>query len=153
MGIKTCCVTGNRYIEEKKVKTTRNEITLAVMSAIFKDCKKFISGFSYGVDLIFADVVLELKQKYTDISLHAEIPYRKRLFTSDEKFQKLIEQCSSIYITSENYYKGCFGKRNKEMIEKSDLLIAVYDKSAKDSTKFNINYAKKLNKEINVIKM
>jgi len=46
--------------------------------------------------------------------------------------------------------RGAGIKRNIEMIDKSDLVICVYDGQSK-GTKFNIDYCKKNNKKCEVV--
>ena len=48
------------------------------------------------------------------------------------------------------YHKGAPLKRNEEMVETADKILVIWDGKSK-GTKYTIDYAKKLNKDITVI--
>ena len=51
-----------------------------------------------------------------------------------------------------NYYTNdCMLKRNRYMVEQSDLIIAVFNGIEKGGTWYTINYAKKSNKIIKLL--
>lgn len=88
----TCCFTGHRpkklpfksnETDERCVRLKeilRDEIEKMITE---KGVKKFISGMAIGTDMICAEIVLELKEKY-DITLECAIPCRNQ----SEKWNK-----------------------------------------------------------------
>lgn len=147
---KTCCVTGHRKIEKNKIDSTKQAIRAAIMDAIKHGYTHFISGFSEGVDLYFADIVAELKEEYT-LSLEAAIPYRNRVKAKDAKFQHLLKNCNTIGVYSEVYKKSCFLVHDRLMVQASELVIAVYDGRESGGTLFTMRYAHITGKELNII--
>ena len=145
---KTCCVTGHRDIPagqmDRILKLRRHEI----LAAIEDGYTHFISGFAAGVDLLFADIVAELKE-LCPITLEAAIPYPGRMKTPDETFQRLIRCCDTVKIHSDSYFKGCYMRRNRYMVDQSQRVIAVYDGRATGGTAATVRYAK--GKDVRVV--
>lgn len=124
--IKACCVTGHRDIPAKRLDTIRKLLRREILTAIEDGYTHFISGFAAGADLLFAEIVAELKEIYP-ITLEAAIPYPGRMKTPDETFQRLIRCCDTVKIHSDGYFKGCYMRRNRYMVDQSQRVIAVYD--------------------------
>ncbi len=136
----TCCVTGHRKIEGMSDADIREKLQVAIEQAINDGYTHFISGFANGVDLMFAEIVVELKAQYP-ISLEAAIPYRGRMETKNKRFQKLLAQCDKVSVASEVYHKGCYLERNRQMVDQSSLVIAVYDGRESGGTAYTVRYA------------
>ncbi len=146
----TCCVTGHRNIATERFDYVTTELYCEILLAIKDGYTHFISGFAEGVDLIFAEIVSELKVQYP-ITLEAAIPYRKRLHILTQTCKKLITQCNVIGVHSEEYVPSCFMKRNCFMVNQSARIIAVYDGRAKGGTAATLQYAARLGKESRII--
>ena len=93
----TCCATGHRDIPAEKLHIFRERLQQEILSAIGNGYTHFISGFAVGVDLIFAEIVAELKNEYS-ITLEGAIPYPGRMHTPDRTFQRLIKACDTVRI-------------------------------------------------------
>ncbi len=152
MSTKTCCITGHRTIEEGKIEIAKATIRKALIQAVNCGYNHFISGFAKGIDLYFAEIIIELRERY-DISLEAAIPYRNRIRSKDTNFQNLISQCNLVSILSEKYSPSCYINRNRYMVQHSNLIIAVYDGRYKGGTLFTMRYAHALGKEIKIINL
>ena len=148
---KICCVTGHRDIAPEMIDFVKKELHKEIVLAIKNGYSHFISGFAVGVDLIFADIVVELKSEYFNITLEAAIPYRKRLEARDKEFQRLIRKCDKVVIKSKHYTRSCFIIRNLYMVEKSERVIAVYDGREKGGTEFTICKARASQRELRII--
>lgn len=79
----TCCVTGHRRIPTDQVEFIKAELEKAVFAAVERGYTHFISGFAAGVDLMFAEIVADLKKTRT-ITLEAAIPCPGRMETHDD---------------------------------------------------------------------
>lgn len=137
---KTCCVTGHRIIPADKQDMVKSALRQEVVQAISEGYTHFISGFAAGVDLIFAETVAELKQKYP-ITLEAAIPYPGRMNTLDKTFQQLIKSCDDVKVHADHYFKGCYMLRNRYMVDSSTILIAVCDDREFGGTVATMRYA------------
>lgn len=107
-----------------------------------------ISGMALGVDMLFAEIAIE-----RNIDLLAAIPCKEQEKVWPQKSQDRYNQilqydnCSKVYV-SENYSGWAMQKRNQYMIDKADLVIAVWDGSASGGTYNAVQYAKNTKKEI-----
>lgn len=145
---KTCCVTGHRNIPEEQMDRIQKLLRQEILAAIEDGYTHFISGFAAGADLLFADIVAELKEIYP-ITLEAAIPYPGRMKTPDETFQRLIRCCDTVKIHSDTYFKGCYMRRNRYMVDQSQRVIAVYDGRPTGGTAATVRYAKE--KDVRVV--
>ena len=136
----TCCVTGHREIPADKQNLIKSVLRQEVVQAISKGYTHFISGFAAGVDLIFAEIVAELKREYP-ITLEAAIPYPGRMNTPDAAFQRLIKNCDVIRVHADRYHKGCYMIRNRYMVDASTMVIAICDGRKSGGTAATMRYA------------
>ena len=92
--------------------------------------KVFVCGMALGIDTLCAELVLELKQTYPDIELHAAVPCRNQAVKWRERdkirYGNLLVQCDNVYCHSEEYTATCMIERNYYMIDHCDLLLAVW---------------------------
>ena len=145
---KICCVTGHRDIPEEKMDRIQKLLRQEILAAIEDGYTHFISGFATGADLLFADIIAELKEIYP-ITLEAAIPYPGRMKTPDETFQRLIRCCDTVKIHSDSYFKGCYMCRNRYLVDQSQRVIAVYDGRPTGGTAATVRYAK--GKDVRVV--
>ncbi len=145
--IHTCCVTGHRDLPKSKSEAVKSLLRREILFAIGEGYTHFISGFASGTDLIFAELVIDMRETYP-ITLEAAVPYIGRMNTSDQTFQRLIKLCNVVKVHSDNYTKICFMVRNRYMVDSSNRVIAVYDGRKTGGTAATINYARHLGREI-----
>lgn len=153
MNERACCVTGHRDIPADKIEFVRTRLREEIEAAIEEGNTTFISGFAYGVDLIFAEFVLEQKKKHPNLFMEAAIPYRNRLKCKDPLFQKCLKGCNGIKVQQEEYSRDAMLNRNRYMVSLSARVIAVYDGRERGGTLFTMRYAHTLGKEIREIRI
>ncbi len=109
-----------------------------------------IQGMAQGVDQMAAVVGLQLKKLYP-IKLEAAIPFKEHSLNwpiqAQNLYNKIKSRCDYVNFISEEYNNFCLQKRNIYMVDKCNLLIAVYD-GTPGGTRNCINYAKSKNKAI-----
>lgn len=145
---KTCCVTGHRDLPEEQRARIDELLCREILLAIEDGYTHFISGFAAGADLLFAEIVKELKASYP-ITLEVTIPYPGRMKTPDRTFQRLIRCCDIVKVHAAVYFKGCYMCRNCYMVDQSQQVIAVYDGRTAGGTAATVRYAK--GKEVRVV--
>lgn len=150
---KTCCVTGHRDIPASSREYVCRELGKQMDLAIEDSFTDFISGFAEGVDLMFAQIVVDRIKAGAGIFLEAAIPYAGRLNTKDPLFQSLLAYCCRVHVTSQEYQKDCFLQRDLYMVEKSLRVIAVYDGRKRGGTFYTMNRAFAMGKEVNTIRI
>ena len=160
---KTVCFTGHRpqtlkflWNEESEMcRALKMQIKNTITELIEKEnAIHFISGMALGVDMICAEIVLELKKTYPQITLECAIPcetqaarwseiYRERYFNT-------IISSDKETLLQTQYTADCMMKRNKYMVDKSDIVVAVWNGS-KGGTANTVKYAKQSGKTIKQI--
>lgn len=161
---RTACFTGHRpqtitYLwDENSVQSLalKAKIQKAIIHLIEnKGVTHFISGMALGVDMIAAEIVLELKSKYPEITLECALPCETQANKWTEKYRdryfSIIEMSDKETLLQTHYTPDCMMKRNAYMVDKSDYVIAVWDGSPSGTGK-TVMYAKDKNKEILQIK-
>lgn len=150
---KTCCVTGHREIPAEKRAYVEAALREEVTAAIADGYTHFLSGFAQGVDLIFAAIVAEEKERCPDLFLEAAIPYAGRLKAKDALFQTLIRSCNGMKVICQEYTPNCYMNRNRYMVSESQRVIAVYDGRESGGTLFTLRDAHCQGREIRMIEI
>lgn len=160
---KICCCTGHRpkgfpfdYGKHgRKYKEYINRLKKKIELAITEyGITGFISGMAIGADLDFAETVLKLRKKYA-ITLECAIPCPNQTLKWNDKdkrrYERIIKRADEVNIISERYTPECMLNRNRYMVDKSELVIAVFNGKKEGGTWYTINYAKGKNKKIELI--
>lgn len=152
---KNCCCTGHRPkgfpyqygINTKKHRAYLQALLQKIELAINKyGITNFISGMALGVDLDFAEIVLKLRNKY-NITLECAVSCPNQTAKWYEKdilrYNEILKKADTITLVSKSYNRDCMLKRNRYMVDKSELVIAVFNGIEKGGTWYTINYARK----------
>lgn len=102
----TCCFTGHRDLPTSEIETIQTSLRQQVETAIHDGYRHFLCGMANGADLLFAQVVVELKSQYP-ITLEAAIPHQARLHSNNTAFQQLLPACDIIKVHSPVYHADC----------------------------------------------
>ncbi|MDE5721632.1 MAG: DUF1273 domain-containing protein [Clostridia bacterium] len=162
---KNCCCTGHRpkgfpfnYGKDvKKHKAYLKALEAKIKLAITEyKITNFISGMAIGVDMDFAETVLKLRNKYP-VTLECALPCPNQILkwnNADKlRYESILELADTVNLVSEKYTPECMLDRNRYMVDKSELVIAVFNGIEKGGTWHTINYAKKENKIIELIEL
>lgn len=147
-----CCFTGHR---PDKIELTETKIKVMLDKAIDKAIEKgyvtFITGMAMGVDIWAAEIVLEKRKNNEDIHLICALPHpgfdNRRRISEKIKFDNIVKKADLVKEINEYYYVGCYQIRNKWMVDRSGLVIAVFN-GQKSGTKNTVDYAKKKGVEV-----
>lgn len=158
-----CCVTGHRpkgFPFPYGSACWENEeytmlLEMVIRNLIYNGYSDFISGMAEGVDIDFAQAVLYLREEYEFVSLEAALPYPFVMpkNPTDKHFDKkeILCECDSVTVLSPHYSKGCMQNRNRYMVDKSDLVLAIWNGEKSGGTWDTIKYAQKQGKRIKYI--
>ncbi|MBQ7895437.1 MAG: DUF1273 family protein [Oscillospiraceae bacterium] len=135
----TCCFTGHRPAklpwgqneEHPDCLKLKTEIKANLEGIYQCGYRHFICGMAIGCDMYFAEAVLDLKEKFPDISLEAAIPCgdqpEKWTAAQRQRYNRIIDSCDKISVLQIKYSSDCMLKRNEYMVDHSSLLLAVYN--------------------------
>lgn len=138
------CLTLKKILNAQIAKLTDNGYT------------DFLSGLALGVDTWAAEIVLTLRENNPALKLHCILPCKSQAdkwpIPAQEHYKTILYQADSVVYTSLTYHPNCMLERNRFMVEKADLLIAVYDERRQRSgTGAAVRYAQKLSCKVVVI--
>ena len=144
---KTCCFTGHRskklaYPEEM----IKNLLEKAVDDAIEEGYEIFITGMAEGTDIWAAEIVAEKKKKNEHLRLICAVPHPdfEKYRSEDERkrYEKILSEADSVQLVCRQYFKACYQIRNKFMVDRASLVIAVCGRDG-TGTKNTIEYARR----------
>lgn len=153
MAEKACGVTGHRDIPDDQIENIKHSLQCEIDKAIADGCTSFLSGFSKGVDLLFAEIVVERCKENPLLHLETVIPYRNRYLKlmKNEKNRVLLERCTKVEVISEELTSNVYMKCNRYIVDHSDRVIAVYDGREKGGTVSTIRMVHAQRKELREI--
>lgn len=149
--MKSCCVTGLREMPRDKIEYVRQELRREIEQAIADGFTRFLSSMLFNVDLDFATIVAEKKKENPELLLEAVIPYSDRMKSKNKHFQKLMKQCDSVKVISQERDRDCYFARNRYLVENSQRVIAVSDDGQKSDTAQTIRMTAAKGLELHVI--
>lgn len=135
---KVCCFSGHRpkYLPWRHYEVGDTFIAFkarlkkAVENAIANGYNYFISGMAQGIDIIVAEIVLELKEKHAHIMLECAIPYSKQSYAYNAsckaRYNNVCKSADAVTVLQKDYSPSCLMQRNEYMVNKSSKLIACY---------------------------
>ena len=158
----TCSFTGYRPIklpfladkDSAEYKRLYSALREEIINLTEKGVHYYQTGMAQGIDLMCAEIVIELQLRY-NIELFAAVPCLNQTEgwrpEDKEAYDRIIRSCTGITnITRENYSAGCMAKRNRFLVDTAQYILAVYD-GKKGGTMSTISYAKKKKRTVIVI--
>ena len=149
--IKSVAFTGHRFLQDD---IHAEKIQTAVETLIQNGAELFYNGGAMGFDLLSAEAVLSLKEKYPFIKLIVCIPCDKQdKYYSDEdkeRYKAVLAGADEIISVSQTYFRGCMQKRDRFMADKADVLVA-YCKKETGGTAYTVHYFEKKYPERTII--
>ena len=161
-----CCFTGHRpkgfpfprKVESLSYKSYLSELKSKINSLIDEGYDHFVCGMAAGADLDFALCVLEAQKSTPHITLEAALPSpykegKKATEDTEQNRDTILPLCNYIVTVSDFYFRGCMQKRNRYMVDKCDLVLAVWNGTEDGGTWYTIKYANSKEKKVDVINL
>ena len=157
----TCCFTGHRpqnlgFERGSAAETAlKNRISGELIRLITEqNVRHFISGMALGVDTCAAGIVLSLKEVYPDVTLECAVPCRgqdKRWNRADRAvYADVLARADKVTVLQEHYTSFCMQLRDAYMVDKADIVLAVWNGS-KGGTAYTVNCARKRGRTIIIL--
>ena len=150
-----CCVTGHRpkgfpFPRERgdeRFERYFNKLKYELGKLISEGYTYLISGLAEGADLDFAYVGTLYREKYPNVFIEGAAPYRRKPDAGSFR-DKIISRCDKVTVLAERYYDGCMQDRNMYMVDKADVVLAIWNGEQHGGTWNTISYAKSQGKKI-----
>lgn len=130
------------------------KLRTAIKSALLQfGCTELYTGMALGVDQLAALAVIDLKSEGHDIKLHAAIPCQNHSCkwpqSSRSLYDAILSKCDTqVLVTDAPYSPKLMQDRNIYMVDRADMVVAVYEPGTPGGTKNCIDYAIKTGKKI-----
>ncbi len=131
--------------------------TLAAQIRLLADSgvTDWLSGMALGVDLWCAQIVLSLKEKNPALRLHCillcegqEVKWPK---AEQEQYHSILKRADEVVYVSRDYHPDCMLERNRYMVDRASILLAVYNGTYRSGTAMTVRYAKEQGTKIMII--
>ena len=148
-----CAFTGHRpksfpwgYNENAPSCVMLKEVLAVQISALAeRGVTDFLSGMAQGVDLWCAQIVLDLRKKNPALKLHAILPCEgqesKWTVSAQEHYHSILKQANEVIYVGQEYSRNCMLKRNRYMVDRTSILLAVYNGTYRSGTGMTVRYA------------
>ena len=135
----TCCFSGHRPAKlpwgtderDPRCFDLKQELAARLQGIYEAGYRHFICGMAAGCDLYFAEAVLALRRRCPEVTLEAAIPCDGQADSWPAalrlRYEALVADCDEVSLLQHAYTPGCMQRRNRYMVERSSLLLAVYD--------------------------
>lgn len=149
----SCCFTGHRTNRlpwqdretDPRCLSLKSRLQAEVEGAYRRGYRHFLCGMAQGADLYFCEAVLALRDRHPEITIEAAIPFvdqARRWPEADQlRRETLLDRCNYETVVQHHYTAGCMARRNRYMVDRSSLLIAVYDGQPHGGTLNTLTYA------------
>ena len=155
-----CCVTGHRPAgfpfphenTDSQYREYCSKLSNEIEKLILEGYHTFITGMADGADIDFAEKVIRYREIFDDIMLVAAMPYPsqpvKHMTQDHMKRLAILESCDIKHVISDHYFRGCMDKRNRFMVDRADLVLAIWNGVESGGTWNTIKYARSKGKPI-----
>ena len=159
----SCCFAGHREMKlpyqygTEKYHQLKETLKTEIKGLMWQGVSQWYAGCQNGIDNLSAMIVLELATELSSTAyLHLVQPYEgmEKEFNQRQRqeFEMIKAKAKSIQVLNQTKTSDCYRERNQYMVDQSDFLIAVLDKSHMASgTVMTINMAKRKSMEIQII--
>lgn len=154
--VKSVAFTGHR---QERITTDRNTLSTELYRTISELYQQgyttYLTGMAQGFDLLAAEAVWQFRNDtHADIRLIAVIPFRTQFgrFSPEDKHRYIrITSVAECIILSDDYYRGCFHRRNDYLIDNAAVVVAYYDQTPSGGTHYTVQQA--IHRGMNIINL
>ena len=151
----SCCFTGHRPgklpwgVDERDARCQRikQQLMQALERAYASGYRHFLCGMAQGGDTYFAEAVLELRERYPEVTLECARPCETQAHrwpaADQSRYQAILDQCNYETLVQHSYTRNCMIRRNRYMVDHASHIIAIYDGNPKGGTAQTLSYARR----------
>ena len=142
----TCCFTGHRRLPAEGLRTLAGRLEAELRGLISRGFCRFCAGGALGFDTLAAEAVLALREEFSHLSLLLLLPCRDQAarWRPEEvrRYEQIKREADAVEYVGERYARGCMQRRNRALVERSDLCVCYLTRST-GWTKYTVEYAAK----------
>ena len=107
----------------------------------------FLSGAARGFDTMAAEMVLSLREVYPWVRLIVVLPcadQAARWSAEDRaRWEYIVQNSDHVETMAKHFDRGCMFRRNRYLVDNSDMLLVAYDGTSQGGTAMTVDYAHK----------
>lgn len=153
MKSQSCCFTGYRPEKfpfefnenDPNYRDFENELLCCISKLINSGVDTFYCGGARGFDILAAELVASVKERFSvKLIMALAFPGQEKGWGEDwqMRFNAVTAVADEVKYLSPSYEKGAYHKRNRFMVDNSDVLLTYYD-GTKGGTASTVEYAMK----------
>jgi uncharacterized phage-like protein YoqJ len=135
----TCCFSGYRPEklpwghdeDDARCEALKRKLYDVAEALYISGIRRFVCGMAAGSDMYFCEAVLALREEYGDLKIEAALPCEGQADRwsreQRDKYYDFLSRCDYETLVSLRYTDDCMKKRNRYMVDKSSVIILVYD--------------------------
>ena len=116
--------------------------------------RHFICGMARGADFYFCEAALALRERRPGVTVEAALPCEEQAARWKERdrnrYFRLVAQCDYETMVQHHYDRGCMLRRDRYMVDRSAMIIAVYG-GVLGGTMYTLSYAMKKGLELKIL--
>ena len=161
---KACAFTGHRSSKLPCISDEQHPDTIRLRRALNREicgfamcgCRTFYMGCGEGMDIIFGEEVLKVREQLGHILLYCVPPYIGFEKTHKEPWRSrceaIMEKADATINLGDHLVRGGYFIRNRFMVDHATDLLAVYN-GGTGGTAYTIEYAQKLNRNVTIFSL
>lgn len=142
---KTCCFTGHRKLPEEQLPQLKQALFKVIVRLASQGVTRFACGGALGFDTLAAQMVLVVKETFSQIQLLLVLPCRtqEKYWPKEDQeiYREILARADRVVFVSETYTQGCMQKRNRLLVEGSSVCVC-YCTKKQGGTVYTLNYAR-----------
>jgi uncharacterized phage-like protein YoqJ len=146
-----CCFTGHREIPEDVTEQLVSRVTAKINDLYARGVTTFLTGGAVGFDTLAAQAVIRCRDAGMDIRLTLVIPCQDQASRWKQEdiaiYERVKELANDIVCLSEHYYRGCMQRRNRYLVDNSDICVCYLTKGS-GGTAYTVKYAETKGKPV-----
>ena len=125
--MKNCSFSGHRKIPAYEKEALQKQLESVVRRLLDKGVRNFFTGGALGFDTMAAELILNLKKEYTNITLTVLVPCPEQPdnwgYAEQDKYYEILVKCDKVRYISDAYSGECMRKRNDALVANSECLV------------------------------
>jgi uncharacterized phage-like protein YoqJ len=159
MNRKSCAFTGHRPVDLPgqgnlllpEARALYRQLGTVVAALHEEGVRDFYCGGALGFDTWAAQVVLALRRKDPEVRLHLVIPHwgQERAWPQEDQaeYTRILREANTSHVLRDEYQQGCMQQRNRELVDRAEILVAYCVKETGGSA-YTVKYARKKGRRV-----
>ena len=153
---RAACFTGHRELPRgQELLALHSKLLAEIDRAVSDGITVFFAGGAVGFDMLAAEAIAKLQATYPALQLVLALPCRNhdKSWCDDDRdrLAEIITSGAQVIFVSDEYTTTAMTKRNRFMVDNSELVIAYFDGNPRTGTGATVRYAANTGKKVIIL--